>query len=55
LRRRCGDRFGGVFALGSSRLNEDDPLPKFTGSPYFFPFPYAVDMEVAETEFAEVD
>jgi hypothetical protein len=48
------DKFGGVFALGKSRSEETDPSPGFGGSPYFFPFLYAEDMEVFgedETDF----
>ena len=40
------DRYGGVFVLGSARNTESDPTPDFSGSPYFFPFLYAADMEV---------
>jgi formylglycine-generating enzyme required for sulfatase activity len=50
------DKFGGVFALGSTRPNPTEPVPGFGNSPYFFPFLYAEDMEVFggdETEFEE--
>lgn len=40
------DKFGGVFALGDVRSDENDPSPGYGGSPYFFPFLYAEDMEV---------
>jgi hypothetical protein len=54
------DRFGGVFALGDARASEMEPIPPFTGSPYFFPLLYAEDIEVfaaneAETTFDQVD
>lgn len=39
------DRFGGVFAFGSTRNTPDSTAPRFSGSPYFFPFQYAIDME----------
>jgi hypothetical protein len=39
------DKFGGVFAFGSTRNTPDNTSPRFTGSPYFFPNLYAVDME----------
>ena len=50
------DKFGGVFVLGAAREVEDNPVPQFGGSPYFFPFLYAEDMEVFggdETEYEE--
>ena len=50
------DKFGGVFVLGAAREIEDNPVPQFGGSPYFFPFLYAEDMEVFggdETEYEE--
>jgi hypothetical protein len=40
------DRFGGVFALGDARPAPSLPVPAFTGSPYFFPFLLAEDMEL---------
>lgn len=39
------DKFGGVFAFGSTRNTPDSTVPRFSGSPYFFPFQYVVDME----------
>ncbi|NUN96548.1 MAG: hypothetical protein HUU16_10275 [Candidatus Omnitrophica bacterium] len=44
------DKFGGVFAFGSTRANPDNTAPQFNGSPYFFPFLYAEDMEPAQAE-----
>jgi hypothetical protein len=35
------DKFGGVFALGSARADESEPVPGFGSSPYFYPFLYA--------------
>jgi hypothetical protein len=48
------DKFGGVFAFGSTRAMPDSVAPQFTGSPYFFPNLWAVDMEASgpETVFA---
>jgi len=40
------DKFGGIFAFGSARTNEKEPFPQFGGSPYFFPFLYAEDIEL---------
>jgi formylglycine-generating enzyme required for sulfatase activity len=40
------DKFGGVFVLGAAREIEEDPVPQFGGSPYFFPFLYAEDIEI---------
>ena len=42
------DRFGGVFAFGAAREDESSVTPRFEGAPYFFPFPFAEDMEVFE-------
>jgi hypothetical protein len=40
------DGFGGVFALGGTRiLGPDNPAPAFTGGPYFFPNPIVRDLE----------
>jgi len=39
------DRFGGIFALGSTRSNPDSVVPDFENAPYFFPNPFAVDLE----------
>ena len=50
------DKFGGVFVLGAAREIEEEPVPQFGGSPYFFPFLYAEDIEMFggdETEYAE--
>lgn len=42
------DGFGGVFALGSTRiLGADNPTPGFTGGVYFFPNPIVRDLEPA--------
>jgi hypothetical protein len=53
------DKFGAVFALGGARVDPMEVSAPFTGSPYFFPFLYAEDMEVfagnetgPETEFS---
>jgi hypothetical protein len=40
------DKFGGVFVLGDSRPDANDPTPDYGGSPYFFPYLYAEDMEL---------
>jgi len=40
------DKFGGVFAFGKARPEDGALTPNFGGGPYFFPFLYAVDMEV---------
>jgi len=40
------DKFGGVFALGSAREIDEEPIPQFGDSPYFYPFLYAEDMEL---------
>lgn len=40
------DKFGAVFALGAARVDPMEVSAPFTGSPYFFPFLYAEDMEV---------
>ena len=40
------DKFGGVFALGNAREDDLEVTAPFTGSPYFYPFLYAEDMEV---------
>lgn len=39
------DRFGAVFAFGSTRTRVDSNLPAFDGNPLFFPFKYAQDLE----------
>lgn len=39
------DKFGGIFAFGSTRNTPDNTAPRFTGSPYFYPYFYAEDME----------
>jgi hypothetical protein len=51
------DRFGGVFVLGDARPDDNEPVPGFTGSPYFYPYLYAEDFEFFgpdETAFAPV-
>jgi hypothetical protein len=40
------DKFGGVFALGTTLPDSSEPVLGFGNSPYFFPFLYAEDMEV---------
>jgi hypothetical protein len=40
------DKFGGVFVLGTARPNETEPIPGFGGSPYFYPYLYAEDLEI---------
>ena len=40
------DRYGGVFALGTARLEDADVSANYEGSPYFFPFLYAEDFEL---------
>jgi hypothetical protein len=40
------DKFGGVFALGAARVSDDNPVPDFQNSPYFFPLLYAEDIEI---------
>jgi hypothetical protein len=44
------DRFGGVFALGATRKADDNPVPPFSNSPYFFPFLYAEDIALFSAE-----
>jgi hypothetical protein len=39
------DKFGGIFAFGSTRATPDNTAPRFSGVPYFYPFFYAEDME----------
>jgi hypothetical protein len=48
------DKFGGVFALGTTRPDPADPVPGFGNSPYFFPFLYAEDIEVFGADESEV-
>ncbi|MCA9436526.1 MAG: CotH kinase family protein, partial [Candidatus Omnitrophica bacterium] len=48
------DKFGGVFALGTARGDDEVVSAPFTGSPYFFPAQLAESLEifnVSETEF----
>lgn len=40
------DKFGCVFALGTARADDMTVSPPFQGSPYFFPFLFAEDLEV---------
>lgn len=44
------DRFGGVFAFGTARGDEDIVTAPFSGSPYFFPNKLAIDMEFFPTD-----
>jgi hypothetical protein len=39
------DKYGGVFALGTARKEESEVSVHTPGSPYFFPFLYAKDLE----------
>jgi uncharacterized repeat protein (TIGR01451 family) len=39
------DRFGGIFALGSTRPDLGSVVPPLSGGPYFFPNPFAADIE----------
>lgn len=39
------DAFGGVFAFGSTRATVDNTSPRFTNSPYTYPYKYIEDME----------
>jgi hypothetical protein len=49
------DKFGGVFALGTTRSDPTEPVPGFGNSPYFFPFLYAEDMEVFSSDESEFE
>jgi len=40
------DKFGGVFVLGSARVDPNVSTPAFDNSPYFHPYLYAEDMEL---------
>jgi hypothetical protein len=40
------DRFGGVFAFGTTRETANEVSSRFESSPYFWPLPYAEDMEI---------
>jgi hypothetical protein len=39
------DKFGGIFAFGSTRSDADLVSPNFQNAPFFFPSQYAVDLE----------
>jgi hypothetical protein len=39
------DKFGGIFAFGTTRVNPDNLAPAFISGPYFFPYLYGADME----------
>jgi hypothetical protein len=45
------DCFGGVFTFGGARATPDSAEPRFSGGPYFFPMPFAVDQEIFTSDF----
>ena len=40
------DKFGGIFAFGNTRTSADSVATRFSNSPYFFPNPLAMDIEI---------
>ncbi|MCA9430454.1 MAG: hypothetical protein KC940_08100, partial [Candidatus Omnitrophica bacterium] len=39
------DKFGGIFAFGSTRADANNVTPNFTNAPFFYPAQNAVDLE----------
>jgi len=44
------DKFGGIFAFGSTRPQADIVSPSFDNAPFFFPQQYAVDIETIQEQ-----
>jgi hypothetical protein len=47
------EAFGGVFVMGPARPIDEEPVPQFGNSPYFFPFQYAESLEILPFDEAE--